>query len=277
MPLGALVMCLFFVFLHVATCDLLVEAKQSEEVKQNPSGGNEFFTFTWMGITLGQAAGILTVGAIIQSVGPRWPYLMVLPLVALVLLPTCGNYLKEKRLPFLQLPTQMAAAASARKEAEGSPLSSRSGAQLPLWHAHPELMYLTFLVSGCVITLNICVAVGLSVPALFSVALVLSAVVMSAFMAFLRPEMAKPILFDFLLCLTYVNLEGAYFYFYTDPAESYHRGPHFTKFFYTAMMGLVTFAGVFVGFTTGEPLFKNRFTYQHIMRVTVVMRTFTLL
>ena len=138
-------------------------------------------------------------------------------------------------------------------------------------------MYLTFLVSGAVITLNVCVAVGMSVPALFCAALALSAVVMTAFMLLLRPEIAKPILFDFLLCLTYVNLEGAYFYFYTDPAESYHRGPHFTKFFYTAALGLVTFAGVFVGFSTGEPLFKNRFTYQQIMRVTVVMRTFTLL
>lgn len=44
---------LFVTFLQVATCDLLVEAKQSEEVKDNAECGPEFFTFTWMGIVLG--------------------------------------------------------------------------------------------------------------------------------------------------------------------------------------------------------------------------------
>jgi len=71
----------------VATCDLLVEAKQSEEVKEKTDGGSEFFQFTWMGITIGQALGIVMVGSIIQWYGPRWSYLLVVPLVALVLWP----------------------------------------------------------------------------------------------------------------------------------------------------------------------------------------------
>jgi len=145
-----------------------------------------------------------------------------------------------------------------------------------LWESHPELCYVTFLVAGSVICLNISVGFGLSTTSLFCIGLTLSAFVMGAIWWFLRPEIAKPLIFDFMLCLSYVNLEGALFYFYTDTPDKYTGGPHFSKFFYTAILGLVTFAGVFVGFTTGEALFKEFSSYQSIMRITVVARTFTL-
>ena len=57
---------------------------------------------------------------------------------------------------------------------------------------------------------------GYKVATLFFLALSLSCCVMAGFWYFLRPEIAKPVLFDFVLCLSYINLEGAYFYFYTD-------------------------------------------------------------
>lgn len=95
----AIVGCLFLIFLQVSSIDLLVEAKQSEEVKKSSKLGPHFFTFTWLGINIGQVCGVCLVGALIHNFGPRLPYLVALPFVALVLWPTLSNFLGEKPIP----------------------------------------------------------------------------------------------------------------------------------------------------------------------------------
>lgn len=198
--------------------------------------------------------GILCVGAIISAWGPRLPYLIVLPLVLLVLLPTLGNYLRE------------------------APLSAEDRAsKKKLWQDHPELLILTAITTTGMLVLNAAVAYfQSSIGLLFGLAVGISAVVLCSFLYFMRPEIAKPILFDFLLALSYVNLEGGYFYFYTNDEEKYVDGPNFTPFFYTAGLGLAAFAGVFVGYSTGEIYFKH-YTYQQIVKFTLILRVFTAL
>lgn len=94
-----IVTCLFFCFLQCSTVDLLVEATQATEVKENSKAGPEFFTFTWLGINMGQILGVAFVGLLIQYCGTRVPYLIAAPMCALVLWPIIGNWLNEKRLP----------------------------------------------------------------------------------------------------------------------------------------------------------------------------------
>eukprot|EP00397_Hematodinium_sp_SG-2012_P033070 GEMP01035284.1.p1 GENE.GEMP01035284.1~~GEMP01035284.1.p1 ORF type:complete len:520 (+),score=78.03 GEMP01035284.1:38-1597(+) len=96
MSANAMISCLFFIFLQISTADLLVEAKQSEEVKKKSTLGSDFFTFTWLGINVGQIVGIASVGHVIQYWGPRYCYGFVLPIVAVQFWPMWSNHLREQ-------------------------------------------------------------------------------------------------------------------------------------------------------------------------------------
>merc|ERR1719379_535993 len=119
----AIVCCLFLIFLQVSSVDLLVEAKQSEEVKAKSAQGPQFFTFTWLGINIGQVLGVCLVGFLIHYTGPRLPYLIAFPFVALVLWPTLSNYLGERPVPY-----------------------EERAAYLPLVLRHPILCTLTLMI-----------------------------------------------------------------------------------------------------------------------------------
>jgi len=58
------------------------------------------------------------------------------------------------------------------------------------------------------------------------------------------------------------------FYFYTDSAEKYPEGPHFSVFFYTSGLGLSMMLGYLTGFITGEKLFCA-WSYQAILVLTI--------
>jgi MFS family permease len=98
LSLGMVVFCLFLAFLMVATADLLVEARQSAEVKSSAELGPDFFLFTWLGIVIGMILATLCVGPLIQYWSPHSCYLVALPFIAISLWPTVMNYMGEKEL-----------------------------------------------------------------------------------------------------------------------------------------------------------------------------------
>merc|ERR1719189_2441508 len=122
------VACLFLIFLQISAVDLLVSAKQSEEVKQKAKLGPQFFTFAWLGINLGQVASVCLLGPVIHHYGPRLPYLAAAPFVALVFWPTLGNFLGERQLP-----------------------SEERAVSLRMVRSHPALCLLTIMMGGLVL------------------------------------------------------------------------------------------------------------------------------
>jgi len=246
----AIVASLFLIFLQVSSVDLLVEAKQSEEVKAKSKQGPQFFTFTWLGINIGQVMGVCLVGMLIHYAGPRLPYLIAFPFVAIVLWPTLSNFLGERPVPYEERSTYM-----------------------PLVLKHPILCTLTLLI-GCLILGLIMLTFFLTEGQLLILSLGFASLVLSAFLIFIRPEIMGPITFYFLLGLFSFNIDGALFYFYTDTPEQYPEGPHFSAWFYTSALGATIFLGIMVGFISGAELFKN-WSYRGILKVTVMLRAIT--
>jgi len=246
----AIVGCLFLIFLQISSIDLLVEAKQSEEVKKSSKLGPQFFTFTWLGINIGQVCGVCLVGALIHYAGPRLPYLVALPFVALVLWPTLSNFLGEKPIPIEERKTYV-----------------------PLITKHAILCSLTMLIGTLIIGL-ITLTFFLSEGQLLCLSLGFASMVMGAFLIFIRPEIMGPTVFYFLLGLSSFNIDGALFYFYTDGPEQYPQGPHFSAWFYTSALGATIFLGIMVGFISGAELFKN-WSYRGILKMTIMLRAMT--
>lgn len=244
------IVCLFLCFSQAATVDLLVEATQASEVKENSKCGPEFFTFTWLGINMGQILGVAFVGALLQYGGNRVSYLIAAPLVALVLWPIMGNWLNEKRLP-----------------------PGERGLNCERITRNPILTSLT-LIMGFFVVLLIVGTFTMAEQPLFYLSLVVSAMGLGCIVYFLRWEIAGPIVFWFALGFLSMNIDGALFYFYTNGSEAYPEGPHFTPYFYTAAIGLAVFGGIFVGFTTGDSLFPG-WTYRQILATTLVLRCLT--
>lgn len=245
-----IVTCLFFCFLQCSTVDLLVEATQATEVKENSKAGPEFFTFTWLGINMGQILGVAFVGLLIQYCGTRVPYLIAAPMCALVLWPIIGNWLNEKRLP-----------------------PGERGLNCERIQRTPVLTGLT-LVMGFFVVLLMVGTFTVSETHLFYLSILISVMGLNCIVFFLRWEIAGPIVFWFILGFLSMNIDGALFYFYTDGPEAFPAGPHFTPYFYTAAIGLAVFGGIFVGFTTGDSLFPG-WTYRQILATTLVLRCLT--
>jgi MFS family permease len=241
---------LFLIFLQVSSIDLLVEAKQSEEVKQKSKLGPQFFTFTWLGINIGQVLGVVLVGLLIHYAGPRLPYLVAFPFMALVLWPTLSKFLGERPIPY----------------------EERAG-YLPLIQKHPVLCSLTLLIGFLIINL-IVGTFFLSEGELLVLSLVFATLVMMGFLIFIRPEIMGPVVFYFMLGLFSFNIDGALFYFYTDTPEQYPEGPHFSAWFYTSGLGATIFLGIMAGFISGSEIFKN-WSYRGILKVTVMLRAIT--
>lgn len=244
------VACLFLAFFQVASVDLLLQAKQSEEVKKCAQLGPDFFTFTWLGINLGQVAAIFTVGGIIHHFGPQMSYLVVIPFVALILWPATMNFLGERRLPVGE-----------------RGLSSR------LFRKYPEMSMLCLLMGLLILSMN-CATFYLHEEVLIWLSLGIAFMVIFGFSFFIRGEISGPVIFYFLLQMCSFNCDGALFYFFTDTHEQYPGGPHFSIWFYTAGIGLATFGGIFVGFLTGDEWFKS-WSYRSVIAVTVILRVFT--
>jgi len=246
----AIVGSLFLIFLQVSSVDLLVEAKQSEEIKANSKLGPQFFTFTWLGINVGQVLGVMLVGALIHYAGPRLPYLVAFPFVAIVLWPTLSNFLGEKPVPYEERSTYM-----------------------PLILKHRVLCSLTLMIGILIVGLIGC-TFFLSEGQLLVMSLGFASLVMSGFLIFIRPEITGPVVFYFLLGLFSFNIDGALFYFYTNTPEQYPEGPHFSAWFYSSALGATIFVGIMVGFISGAEMFKN-WSYRSILKVTVMLRAFT--
>lgn len=231
-PLGAfslraLAVALGLINLQLATNDLLSEAKYAEKLRESPVHGSALMTYVWFGLRLMSLLAILLAGAALEFMSSKELFLIAAFPSALAMLPVAAGFLEE---PMVMVKEIELARKSLFAQREACVLSG--------------LMFfgsMTILAAG----------MGGGGPSTsFFVSAGVGAGMLVAFSVALSPVIAGFNAFSMLSRAMSVSISGATFYFYTDTAVQYPAGPHFSPFFYNAVMGTVgavcSLAGILV-------------------------------
>eukprot|EP00930_Biecheleria_cincta_P017806 TRINITY_DN14050_c0_g1_i1.p1 TRINITY_DN14050_c0_g1~~TRINITY_DN14050_c0_g1_i1.p1 ORF type:complete len:638 (-),score=75.16 TRINITY_DN14050_c0_g1_i1:199-2112(-) len=215
-PLGV-VACLFGMVFQASTCDLLTEAKYSEEIQEKPNFGPDLIAYVWGGISIGGMIAISVVGWMITHLGARAVFLACIAPAAAIVLPTCMNFFQEVQLS----PDMISTIRRRFKEQTG-------------------VIYLCALMSGLSMALSAVGVLAQSHDINCVAALVVIILMLPSFHIILRPEIAKVNTFFTLQACCGITISGATFYFYTDQPSQYPEGPHFSVAFFASVLGLVS-------------------------------------
>merc|ERR1719336_3400135 len=79
----------------------------------------------------------------------------------------------------------------------------------------------------------------------------------------LRPVIAKVNAFALIQTSLSIPIGGAAFYFYTDSPEQYPEGPHFSKTFYTSVLGSLASMASLFGIWSYQK-YASHWTYQRL-------------
>lgn len=224
LPVKGAVLSLLFGCMQSSVVDLLTEARYAEKIRERPESGPDLMTYVWGGITVGNLFATGSVGVIIERWGSAAVYSIIALPAATMLLPTCLGWLEE----------------SPMRAEEASTVRSR------LWE-QKELVVLVLLTGMATIAM---VLVGLLQDSIFvnlAVALIASVIVISAFLALLRPIISLMNCFFFIQTCCAVDISGASFYFFTNDSVQYPDGPHFSRMFFASGLGVCVSALNLVG------------------------------
>jgi folate/biopterin transporter len=245
----AIVLCLLGMSLQASTCDLLTGAKYSEHLAKKPAFGPDLLTYVWGGISMGNIVAISMVGMLIQNFGPRAVFLACVAPASAVLYPTMMNFFEERP-------------ATAAEKAR-------------MWRnfaEQKEVIGLGILMTACTVVITIVGAVSKSHLVQFVTAIGVLVILLPSFHFVLRPEIAKVNTFFVLQAAMGIGINGASFYFYTDKPEQYPDGPHFSAWFFTTTLGLVSAFMSLLGLATYNRYMKD-WTYQNLILICNVMVT----
>jgi len=234
MSVLAVVFCLFGMSLQASTCDLLSEAKYSEHLAVKPTFGPDLLTYVWGGISAGNMIAISLVGTLIQTMGPRSVFLACLVPASAIIYPTMMNYFEERKVTL------------ADKEKMRKQFANQQ-----------EVLWLGILMCMCTVVLTFMGATSQSHRNTFLTAVAVLFILLPSFHAVLRPEIAKVNTFFVLQAALGIGINGATFYFYTDKAEQFPEGPHFSAWFFTTTLGLVSASMSFFGLATYNKYMKE--------------------
>lgn len=217
MPVLLAVSCMFLNSLQTSVCDLLTEAKYAEHLNKKPQFGPDLMTYVWSGITCGNIIALVCVGWLIGNFGARAPYLVATVPAAFMIWPVMRNYLEETPQSYEE---------------------TRRNRQELLQQAETFFLCVLMFVSTVFLTV-IGMATESHLVHLVG-ALGIMVINLVAFSLLLRPMIAKINAF-FLIQQTFgIAISGATFYFYTDTPAQYPDGPHFSVYFFTTVLGLVS-------------------------------------
>mmetsp|Transcript_92659 Transcript_92659/g.241400 ORF Transcript_92659/g.241400 Transcript_92659/m.241400 type:complete len:610 (-) Transcript_92659:101-1930(-) len=214
LPVTMLVVAMLFISLQMSTCDLLSEAKYAEKMQAAPAHGPALLTYVWFGMQVGGLFAIMASGAVIHYMGPKMPYLIATVPAVLVLFPLAAGYLEER-----------AVGAEELKEVRRRYLQQKEACFLCVLMlvGSVALMVVGLIWEDPLTNCMVAVSVGMMMLVSFSVVL--------------TPVIARFNAFSLIQTALGVSTGGASFYFYTDTAEMYPEGPHFSEFFYNSVMG----------------------------------------
>eukprot|EP00391_Amoebophrya_sp_Ameob2_P012265 CAMPEP_0178996536 /NCGR_PEP_ID=MMETSP0795-20121207/8418_1 /TAXON_ID=88552 /ORGANISM="Amoebophrya sp., Strain Ameob2" /LENGTH=680 /DNA_ID=CAMNT_0020688927 /DNA_START=142 /DNA_END=2184 /DNA_ORIENTATION=- len=247
-PVIVIVLLFFCIALQRSVCDLLTEAKYAEALKKKPQHGPDLMTFVWGGIEISGLIALLFVGPLVEAIGPRKPYLILLPFAAMILYPTYKNYLDESK----------------RTHAETQEHRKK------LVTENREVFGLCVLITGCTLAMTLSGILFTSVKVHALTALVVLIVILVSFSLVLRPEIAKMNAFFLLQGSLSIGISGASFYFFTDGPKEYPAGPHFSPTFFVTVLGITGSCCSLIGLAFYNRYLKD-YTYTTLLTGTNIL------
>lgn len=274
---------LFFIFLQIATGDLLLEARYVEKTKSNPAARPTLYAFIRFCSGFCQLASIGVVGLLIAYHAPlQWLYLSpVLPFMVVAAM-IYGNWAGEKLYNQARpLSNMLCQPCWFTEQVHGDEEAGPHTVQMPVLGADTEKVrenWRIFLLALIIGTISIFTSIlglfEMSTTYLFVASVVSALFMIACFFALLERSVAKVLAFIVIQNMFSISLRAATFFFYTDPAEAYPQGPHFSRQFYVTVMGgvgiLFSVLGVFI-----YGAFMHEWTYRRIFMVTSVLYIIT--
>jgi len=255
MPINGLVLCMFATNLQCSTCDLLSEAKYSEKIAENPAKGPGLMTYVWSGMSAFGLLAVLLSGPAIYYLGAKMAYAIAAIPAALVLWPVSRGYLEEREMTSEEVVTN----------------------RRRFLNDQTECCILCVLMFVCSMSLMI---VGLAErsPLDNSIAsAIVFIVILIAFSVMLNPAIAKFNAFSLIQTSLAPSVGGAAYFFFTDNAEQYPEGPHFSPFFFNSVLSGVGGALSLLGIYTYQK-YMTDWSYRSLLTFTnVVAGLFSLL
>mmetsp|Transcript_25110 Transcript_25110/g.44641 ORF Transcript_25110/g.44641 Transcript_25110/m.44641 type:complete len:629 (-) Transcript_25110:122-2008(-) len=218
MGIGVALLCLFTAQFHIALNDLLIEAKYSEKIQQNPDINSDLVSYVWGGMSVMSVVAVATVGIVIQKLGARWVFALCCIPIFFGAIPVALNMMNDQRVPnagCVKMDTTQL-----RAQGEGYTYLAALMTILSLGLANSGVFYNN-------IRFNLVLA------------LMCGIITIGGFYVWTPPMIAKVNAFTLIQTLFSMSIEGATFYFFTDGPEQYPEGPHFSDWFYTTAIGLV--------------------------------------
>lgn len=270
---------LFFIFLQIATGDLLLEARYVEKTKNHAAARPTLYSFIRFCSGFCQLASILVVGLLIAYHVPlQWLYLSpVLPFFVVALM-VYGNWVGESlynsERPLTNLGLRCCYFTERSKD---DVLALVTPKQIPVIGADTlkmkenwRIFLLALIIGGISVGTSVLGLFEMSTTYLFVASISSAFLMIGCFFALLDRGVAKILAFVVIQNMFSVSLRAATFFFYTDPVEAYPEGPHFSRQFYVTIMGgvgiLLSVVGVFIYGT-----FMHEWTYRRIFMVTSLL------
>lgn len=274
---------LFFIFLQIATGDLLLEARYVEKTKSNPAARPTLYAFIRFCSGFCQLASIGVVGLLIAYHAPlQWLYLSpVLPFVVVAAM-VYGNWAGEKLYNQARpLSNMLCQPCWFTEQVLGDEEAGPHTVQMPVLGADTtkvrenwRIFLLALIIGAISVFTSILGLFEMSTTYLFVASVVSALLMIVCFFLLLERSVAKVLAFIVIQNMFSISLRAATFFFYTDPAEAYPQGPHFSRQFYVTVMGgvgiLFSVLGVFI-----YGAFMHEWTYRRIFMVTSVLYIIT--
>lgn len=236
---------LFFIFLQIATSDLLLEARYVDLTRGKPEIRPTLYSFIHFCSGLWQLASISLVGILIAYHVPL-EYLYLTPILPFAIL--CyivfanwvGEDVYENKRPLTNL---LGGCCWFREYDDDSRVHFREIPVIGLDSSKIKENWRLFLLGLIIGLISMLMSVlgllELSTKYLFTASVCSGFFMIACYFTLLDVQVAKILTFIVIQNMCSISLRAATFFFYTDSMESYPEGPHFTRQFYVSVMGSI--------------------------------------
>lgn len=246
---AGVVLCLCGMTLQAVTCDLLTEARYSEQIKKKPEYGPDLVVYAWGGVSVGSMFAVGLAGWIIANLGARAVFLVCMAPSALIIPAAASNMFEEMPL----------------SKSEVSTLRS-------VFLHQPEIIYLCALVTGTSLSLSsFSVLVESQATKCIVAVIAIAAILISSYLI-LRPDIFKVVAYFALQACLGVSISSASLFFYADQPLQYPEGPHLSIAFLSFVLCFATSAVSLVGLVFYLKCMKG-WSFRQVLAIGTILLT----